>query len=236
MKNKRTNWAGRVDNVNPDFLDFLSMSMNSAAMQVEIIGILVEVLKEHNLFSSVLHREGSSSYRIAIKCKPEYRLSNITRIRINFNRFNMSLILTDDRGDARFGTFRFRTTVGSAVKCTLTSLVHYATDADVQIIEELKEIFYKTETLYGCNKRRYKELNENIDFNNTTIYELCNRYTSDCAVGGKISRCGYKDMSVVEFAKSVDINALKNRPGIGPKTIAVLNEMYIYYGLDKFKE
>lgn len=239
MKNtneSRTSWAGRVDDIHPEFVDYLSSSMNTAAMQVEIMGILIDMLKEHGLFSTILHKEGGTSYRIAIKCKPEYRFSNITKIRVNFNRYNLSLILTDDSGVLTFGTFRFRTIVGNSVKCTLTSMVHYATDADVNIIEELKEVFYKTEYIYGSNKRNYKELEEDIDFNKTTMYELCHIYASDRLIAGKLSRCGYKNMTVKEFVNSVDLNDLKKRPGIGAKTIAMLEEMYIYYGLDKLKE
>ena len=239
MKNtdeRRVRWAGRVEDVHPEFVDYLSSSMNTAAMQVEIIGILIEVLKEHGLFSTILHREGSTSYRIAIKCKPEYRFSNITKIRVNFNRYNLALILTDDVGTLTFGTFRFRTIVGNSVKCTLTSMVHYATDSDVSIIDELKEVFYKTESIYCSNERCYKELEEEIDFNKTTMYELCHMYASDRLIAGKLSRCGYKELSVKEFVNTVDLNALKKRPGVGAKTITMLNEMYIYYGLDKLKE
>lgn len=239
MKNtdeRRIRWAGRVDDIHPEFADYLSSSMNTAAMQVEIIGIVIDILREHGLFATILHREGSTSYRISIKYKPEYRFSNITKIRVNFNRYNLALILTDDNGDLTFGTFRFRTIVGNSVKCTLTSMVHYATDADLNMINELKTVFHKTESIYDSNHRRYKELEEEIDFNKTTMYELCHIYASDRLIAGKLSRCGYKDMTVKEFVNSIDLNDLKKRPGIGTKTITMLNEMYIYYGLDKLKE
>ena len=239
MKNtdeRRIRWAGRVDDIHPEFADYLSSSMNTAAMQVEIIGILIDILREHGLFATILHREGGTSYRIAIKFKPEYRFSNITQIRVNFNRYNLALILTDDSGNLTFGTFRFRTIINNFVKCTLTSMVHYATDADERLVEELKEVFHKTETIYCSNERCYKELEEEIDFDKTTMYELCHIYASDRLIAGKLSRCGYKDMTVKEFVNSIDLNDLKKRPGIGTKTITMLNEMYIYYGLDKLKE
>lgn len=234
--NERTHWTGEVDDVHPLFVDCLSTSMNYKAMQVEIAGNVVDTLEERGLFSTVLHSEGSNYFCIALKYKEEYIHSNIRRIRVNFNRFNISFILTDCNDEVNYGIFRFKTIIGKPAICTFTGNVQYPVDEDAKLIEELKEIFYVAEVIYNNNDRRYYAFEGNVNLNKITIYELCKIYFGNSKIAGKITKCGYKDMSAKEFANFVDLNDLKKRPGVGAKTIAMLEEMYIYYGLDKLKE
>lgn len=234
--NEKTNWAGRINNINSEFVDFLESSMKSAAMQVEIIDILVNVLKEHDLFSTVLHREGTNSYRIAIKHDTAHRLSGVEKIRVNFNRFNMSLMLVDASEDMKFGIFRFRTISGKPINCTLTSPVHYTSLDDIALIDELKEVFYETEKRYDSGTKRYEEFSEtDIDLNTSTMNDLCQKYTSDCILKGKIDRAGYGMMTANEFYKTVDLKDLKKKAGIGTKTISILKEMAVYFGVEGFE-
>ncbi|MBR5298083.1 MAG: hypothetical protein IKU29_09510, partial [Parabacteroides sp.] len=82
-KEERVNWAGRINNIRKDFTDFPEMSMRAAAMQLEIVDILIDQLQNHELFSTVLHREGTNAYRIALSKK--YRNVKMDVIKVNFN-------------------------------------------------------------------------------------------------------------------------------------------------------
>ena len=234
-ENKRTKWSGEVDNVHPFFEDCLSTSMNYKAMQVAIAGNVVDTLTERGLFSTVLHTDGTDRYSIALRSKPEYRLSNVVGIRVNFNRFNISFILTNLNDECDFGIFRFKTIIGMPVKCTFTGNIQYSVAEDVNLIEELKEIFYIAEMNYNNDIIRNVSYDGTIDFNNITIYDLCQMYLGDCKIASKLADHGYKDMSVTEFVNNVDLDGLRKEYGIGPKTVVVLKDMYMYFGLDEIK-
>lgn len=235
-ENKRTTWSGEVNNVHPCFVDCLSTSVRYKVMQTAIAGNVVDILTEHGLFSTVLHTDGTDRYSIALRNKPEYRLSNVVGIRVNFNRFNISFVLTNLNNECDFGIFRFKTILGMPVKCTFTGNTQYSVAEDVNLIEELKEIFYIAEMNYNNNIIRHEDYDDTIDFNNITIYDLCQMYLGDCKIANKLADHGYKDMSVAEFVNKVDLDELRKEYGIGPKTVVVLKDLYIYFGLDKLKE
>ena len=235
-KEQRTNWAGRINNIRKEFTDFPEMSMRAAAMQLEIVDILIDQLINHELFSTVLHRDGTNTYRIALSEK--YRKANMDIIRVNFNRFNMSLMVTDQSGDLKYGTFRYRTIQNKSINCTLTSQLHFSTDDEETLINELKTVFYETEQIYEASDKRYREFgkDDEVDLDEFKFIDLCTKYTGNVVLKGKLSRlrygsCDLKDLSAKAFYELVDLEELKSYPGIGPKSIGIIRQMYRFYGL-----
>ena len=197
-KEERVNWAGRINNIRKDFTDFPEMSMRAAAMQLEIVDILIDQLQNHELFSTVLHREGTNAYRIALSKK--YRNVKMDVIKVNFNRFNMSLMVTDQSGDLKYGTFRYRTIQNKSINCTLTSLLHFSTDDEETLINELKDVFYEAEQIYEASDKRYREFGDedNVDLNKFKFIDLCTKYTGWQTHVGYARKCealryGYSD-------------------------------------------
>lgn len=235
-KEERVNWAGRINNIRKDFTDFPEMSMRAAAMQLEIVDILIDQLQNHELFSTVLHREGTNAYRIALSKK--YRNVKMDIIRVNFNRFNMSLMVTDQSGDLKYGTFRYRTIQNKSVNCTLTSVLHFSTDDEERLINELKDVFYEAEQIYEASDKRYREFgdDDNVDLEEFKFIDLCTKYTGSIAIKGRLSLLRYrnydlKNLSAKAFYELVDLEELKNYPGIGPKSIGIIKQIYRFYGL-----
>ena len=235
-KEKRTNWAGRINNIRKEFTDFPEMSMRAAAMQLEIVDILIDQLINHELFSTVLHREGTNAYRIALSKK--YRNVKMDIIKVNFNRFNMSLMVTDPSGDLKYGTFRYRTIQNKPINCTLTSQLHWSTDDEETLINELKAVFYEAEQIYEASDKRYREFgkDDEVDLDKIKFIDLCTKYTGNVILKGKLSRlryggCDLKDLSAKAFYELVDLNELKEYPGIGPKSIGIIKQMYRFYDL-----
>ena len=235
-KEKRTNWAGRISNIRGDFLDFQEMSMRAAAMQLEIVDILIDQLQNHELFATVLHREGTNSYRIALSKK--YRNVKMDIIRVNFNRFNMSLMVTDPSGDLKYGTFRYRTIQNKPINCTLTSQLHFSTDDEEVLINELKTVFYETEQIYEASDKRYREFgkDDEVDLDKIKFIDPCTKYTGNIILKGKLSRlryggCNLRDLSAKAFYELIDLSDLKEYPGIGPKSIGIIKQIYRFYGL-----
>lgn len=234
FKNERSTWVGEVKNVHPLFKDCLTTSILYKDMQVEIAGNIVDLLEEHDLFSTLLHAEHGNEFIITLRHKPEYYKSNISRIHVNFNRFNVSFILTDDNNAHDFGTFRFKTRLYKPTKCEFTGIVQYSVIEDEQIINELKEIFYVAEVMYNNNKQVIHN-DKDLDFETMTICDLCTEYTGSCRISSILSHCGYQCCTVKEFVNMVDMTELRKTDGIGPKTYTVLNEIYHHYNLDELK-
>lgn len=235
-KEERVNWAGRVNGIRKDFVDFPEMTMRAAAMQLEIVDILIDQLQNHGLYAAVLHREGTNAYRIALSKK--YRNVNMDLIKVNFNRFNMSLMVIDQSGDLKFGTFRYRTIQNKSINCTLTSMLHFTTDEEEELINELKIVFHETEQIYEASDKRYREFSKDdvVDFNEIKFVDLCTKYTGNVILKGKLSRLIYNgsriaDMSAREFYETIDLDKLKELPGIGPKSISIIRQIYKFYGL-----
>lgn len=235
-KEKRTNWAGRINNIRAEFTDFPEMSMRAAAMQLEIVDILIDQLINHELFSTVLHREGTNTYRIALSKK--YRNVKMDIIKVNFNRFNMSLMVTDPSGDLKYGTFRYRTIQNKPINCTLTSQLHWSTDDEETLINELKTVFYEAEQIYEASDKRYREFgkDDEVDLDEFKFIDLCTKYTGNTALKSRLSllryrNCDLKDLSAKAFYELVDLDELKSYPGIGPKSIGIIKQMYRFYGL-----
>ena len=235
-KEERVNWAGRINNIRKTFTDFPEMSMRAAAMQLELVDILIDQLQNHGLYSTVLHREGTNAYRIALSKK--YNKVNMDIIRVNFNRFNMSLMVTDQSGDLKYGTFRYRTIQNKSVNCTLTSILHFSTDDEENLINELKTVFYETEQIYEASDKRYREFGDDdiVDFDEIKFVDLCTKYTGNVILKGKLSRLVYDGiplvkLSVREFYEKVDLTVLRGLPNIGPKSIEIIKQIYRFYGL-----
>lgn len=234
FKNERSTWVGEVKNVHPLFKDCLTTSILYKDMQVEIAGNIVDLLEEHDLFSTLLHAEHGNEFIITLRHKPEYYKSNISRIHVNFNRFNVSFILTDGNNAHDFGTFRFKTRLYKPTKCEFTGIVQYSVIEDEQIINELKEIFYVAEVMYNNNKQVIHN-DKDLDFETMTICDLCTEYTGSCRISSILSHCGYQCCTVKEFVNMVDMTELRKTDGIGPKTYTVLNEIYHHYNLHELK-
>lgn len=235
FENKRSTWVGEVENVHPLFEDCLTTAILYKEMQVEIAGNIVDLLEEHNLFSTLLHSQHGNEFIIILRHKPEYYNSNISRIHINFNRFNVSFILTDGNNAHDFGTFRFRTRLHNPTKCEFTGIVQYSVIEDEQIINELKEVFYIAEVMYNNNKSVIQN-DKDLDFETMTMCDLCTEYTGSCRISTVLSHCGYQLCTVKEFVNIVDIKELRKNAGVGPKTCTVLNEIYRHYNLDELRK
>lgn len=211
------------------------------AKQLELIDCLITQLENHGLFSNTLVG-GSSTYVYTISLRTKYPNSNIKLIKVNFNRFNMSLHLRDHSGDLHLGTFRFKTsaTKDDGTMGTITSPFHFTNDDDTKMIEELKLVFYETEQIYAGSERRLEsyEKNDKIDLNTIKFVDLCKLYCGNISLSVRLSSLVYDgknivNMTAMEFYKEINLNKLKDLPRIGPKSIAVIKNMYAFYEFPK---
>lgn len=211
------------------------------AKQLELIDCLITQLENHDLFSNTLVG-GRSTYVYTISLKTKYPNSNIKLIKVNFNRFNMSLHLRDHSGDLHLGTFRFKTsaTKDDGTMGTITSPFHFTNDDDIKMIEELKLVFYEAEQIYAESEHRLEsyEKNDKIDLNTIKFVDLCKLYCGNISLSTRLSSLVYDgkkivDMTAMEFYKDINLNKLKDLPGIGPKSIAVIKNMYVFYEFPK---
>lgn len=211
------------------------------AKQLELIDCLITQLENHGLFSNTLVG-GSSTYVYTISLRTKYPNSNIKLIKVNFNRFNMSLHLRDHSGDLHLGTFRFKTsaTKDDGTMGTITSPFHFTNDDDTKMIEELKLVFYETEQIYAGSERRLEsyEKNDKIDLNTIKFVDLCKLYCGNISLSTRLSSLVYDgknivNMTAMEFYKEINLNKLKDLPRIGPKSIAVIKNMYAFYEFPK---
>jgi hypothetical protein len=211
------------------------------AKQLELIDCLITQLENHELFSNTLVG-GSSTYVYTISLRTKYPNSRIKLIKVNFNRFNMSLHLRDHSGDLHLGTFRFKTsaTKDDGTMGTITSPFHFTNDDDTRMIEELKLVFYETEQIYAESEHRLEsyEKNDKIDLNTIKFVDLCKLYCGNISLSVRLSSLIYDgkkivDMTAMEFYKEIDLDKLKDLPRIGPKSIAIIKNMYVFYEFPK---
>ena len=238
MKEKRSSWAGRINDIRQDFIDLPEYTMAATAIQLEVVDILIDQLNNHGLFSNILHHHGVTKYTISLRNK--YPDSHIKLIRINFNRFNMSMMIFDASEEFRFGTFRFVTSVGKDVVCTLTSVLHYDNKDDEDLVTELAKVFDETQLIYQESKKKYHSIadEDNIDLDSFKFVDLCSKYTGNVVLKNKLSRtvCDgivLGSLSAQAFYEKVDLSKLKRCSNIGSKSINIIKEMYKFYGLNK---
>ena len=238
MREKRSSWAGRINGIRQDFIDLPEYTVAATAIQLEVVDILIDQLNNHGLFSNILHHHGVTKYTISLR--NNYPNSHIKLIRINFNRFNMSMMIFDASEDFRFGTFRFATSVGKKVECTLTSVLHYDNNDDESLVNELAQVFDETQIIYQESKKKYHSLTDedNIDLDSFKFVDLCSKYTGNVVLKNKLARtvCDgivLGTLSAREFYEKVDLDKLKRCSSIGNKSINIIKEMYKFYGLEK---
>jgi hypothetical protein len=204
------------------------------AKQLKLIDILIDQLNNHGLFSNV--NEGGKSkytYHIALS-QQKYPNSEITSIRANFNRINLSLHLLN-KDHENFGTFRFNTDINETddTKGTITARFHFENTDDEKLVEELKTIFYETELIYSMSDNGYRSTveDDNVDINTILFVDLCKKYCGNLYIATRLSHITYEgiqlnNVTAVDFYKNVDLDKLSDFPGIGSKTITIIKQIY----------
>jgi hypothetical protein len=237
MKNKNVNWAGRINDIHPGLIDHPEITMKTEAMQLHLLGVLIDQMNNHALFSSILHTPGTRQYRIAIR-KSAYQKTGIDVLKINFNRYNISLRLMDDSGDQGYGLFRFKTIPCKDTEGTFTGQLHYNTEDDEKLINELTTIFYETEVIFATTEDGYYEFDDEdeVDLGEIKFVDLCTKYCGNIILTGKLIRAGYGTLSAYEFYKTVNLDELAELPSIGEKSISVINQIYKFYNFEGYKE
>jgi hypothetical protein len=243
MKSNYEDYVGRIKHVRKPFTDLPAVQLAIISKQLKLIDILIDQLQNHGLFSSVLVSGRSRYvYRIALS-KSKYPNSEIAVLKVNFNRFNMSLHLLDSTGDFHLGTFRFKTDINDDIdetNGTITSQFHYTNDDDADMIEELKMVFYETEKINAETASNYQSTNksDNIDLNTIKFVDLTKIYCGSIGLATRLSSliydgCQISRMTAMEFYKTIDLDILKTLPGIGPKSISIIKNMYVFYDFPK---
>lgn len=243
-KNKRPGYTERVirlTGIRKPYQGVPDASNTIISKQLKLIDCLITQLENHDLYSNTLVG-GRSNYVYRIALKSKYPNSRIEIIKVNFNRFNMSLHLFDHSGDFHLGTFRFKTTVGedSGTEGTITSPFHFTNDDDTKMIEELKIVFYETEQIVAESEGSIEmhERNDKIDLNTIKFVDLTKMYCGNISLATRLSGLKLLDVNLgtltaMEFYESNDLNELKAAPGIGPKSIAIIKNMYVFYGFSE---
>ena len=232
---------GRIKHVRIPFNGLPDTALAVTAKQLKLIDILIDQLNNHGLFSTV--NEGGKSkytYHIALSQR-KYPNSEITSIKVCFNRINLSLHLLN-KDCENFGTFRFNTDINETddTKGTITARFHFENTDDEKLIEELKTIFYETELIYSMSDNGYRSTveDDNIDINTILFVDLCKKYCGNLYIATRLSHVTYegiqlKNVIAVDFYKNVDLDKLADFPGIGAKTITIIKQIYKFYDLDK---
>ena len=209
--------------------------------QLKLIDCLITQLENHELYSNTLVG-GYSNYVYRIALRAKYPNSRIEIIKVNFNRFNMSLHLFDHTGDFHLGTFRFKTVINddSGTEGSVTSPFHFTNDDDERLLEELKIVFYETEQIYAESEGHIevREKNDDIDLNTIKFVDLAKKYCGNISLSTRLSSLVYNgkpisNMTAMEFYKTIDLDILKTLPRIGPKSINIIKNMYVFYGFSK---
>lgn len=241
MKENYSDYVGRIKHVRMPFNGLPDTSLAVTAKQLKLIDILIDQLSNHELFSTV--NEGGKSkytYRIALS-QSKYPNSEITSIKANFNRINLSLHLLNKNCE-NFGTFRFNTDINETddTKGTITARFHFENADDEKLIEELKIIFYETELIYSMSDNGYRSTveDDNVDINTILFVDLCKRYCGNLHIATRLSHITYegiqlKNVIAVDFYKNVNLDKLAEFPSIGSKTIMIIKQIYKFYDLDK---
>jgi hypothetical protein len=238
-KNRReyTERVIRLTNIRRPYQGIVDTTYAVVDKQLRLIDCLITQLQNHGLFSNTMVG-GSSNYVYRIALTSKYPNSRIEVIKVNFNRFNMSLHLFDHSGDFHLGTFRFKTTVGDndETQGTITSPFHFTNDDDTKMLEELKVVFYETEVIYAESEGHIEshEKNDKIDLNTILFIDLCKLYCGNIALSTRLASLVYdgkpiSNMTAMEFYKTIDLDKLKDLPRIGPKSIAIIKNMYVFY-------
>lgn len=239
MKEKYTNRAWRINHIRTPYDKVPETALAITAKQIRIIDVLIDQLINHELYSNTIV-SGHSNYTYRISLRHKYPKSDIRTIKINFNRFNMSLHMFDTSGEHILGTFRFKTNMKDGTEGTITTQFHFSNDDDIALIDELKLVFYETEQIFSSTDTLYHEYDKNdanIDLDKIKFVDLCKLYCENIFVSNKLSRHYYHtkniaDMSAREFHDAVDLNILKDLPGIGNKTCDVIKQIYKFYNFD----
>jgi hypothetical protein len=238
-KNRReyTERVIRLTNIRRPYQGIVDTTYAVVDKQLGLIDCLITQLQNHGLFSNTMVG-GSSNYVYRIALTSKYPNSRIEVIKVNFNRFNMSLHLLDHSGDFHLGTFRFKTTVGDngETQGTITSPFHFTNDDDTKMLEELKVVFYETEVIYAESEGHIEshEKNDKIDLNRVLFIDLCKLYCGNIALSTRLASLVYdgkpiSNMTAMEFYNTIDLDKLKDLPRIGPKSIAIIKNMYVFY-------
>ena len=238
-KNRReyTERVIRLTNIRKPYQGIVDTACAVVDKQLRLIDCLITQLQNHGLYSNTMVG-GSSNYVYRIALKSKYPNSRIEIIKVNFNRFNMSLHLFDHSGDFHLGTFRFKTNVGEneGTQGTITSPFHFTNDDDAKMLEELKVVFYETEVIYSESEGNIEshEKNDKIDLNTILFIDLCKLYCGNIALSTRLASLVYdgkpiSHMTAMEFYKTIDLDKLKDLPRIGPKSIAIIKNMYVFY-------
>ena len=236
MREKRKDYVGRIENVLVPYDHVPETSLSIVSKQLKLVDILIDQLKNHDLYSTT-NIAGSSRYAYKIGLKQKYPTSQIASLKVNFNRFNLSLHMTNIGGDP-LGTFKFRTDIIVGKEDThgsVTSPFQFSNTADTELIEELKECFHETEVIFAEECVGYKTYTskDDIDLNEIKFVDLCTLYCENLIISSKLVRLNYGDYTANEFYHIVDLDELKGQPGIGEKTISIIKNIYTYYGFDK---
>ena len=241
-KNRReyTERVIRLVNIRKPYQGVVDTANIVVSKQLKLIDCLITQLQNHGLFSNTMVG-GSSTYVYTISLRTKYPNSNIKLIKVNFNRFNMSLHLRDHSGDLHLGTFRFKTSISDdgGTQGTITSPFHFTNDDDTKMIEELKLVFHETEVIYSESEGNIEshEKNDKIDLNTILFIDLCKLYCGNIALSTRLASLVYdgkpiSNMTAMEFYKTIDLDKLKGLPRIGPKSIAIIKNMYVFYNFE----
>lgn len=236
MKEKRKDYVGRIEKVLVPYDHVPETSLSIVSRQLKIVDILIDQLKNHELYSTT-NVAGSTRYVYKISLTHKYPSSQITGLKVNFNRFNLALHMTNIGGDS-LGTFKFRTydIVGKEdTHGSVTSPFQFSNTADTELIEELKECFHETEVIFAESYVGYKThtSKDDVDLNEIKFVDLCTLYCGNLIISSKLVRLGLDNLSAVDFYHTVNLDELKHEPGIGEKTISIIKNIYTYYGFDK---
>lgn len=241
MNNRHAQYTERVirhSNIRKPYQGVPDTANTVVSKQLKLIDCLITQLENHGLYSNTMVGGWSNyTYRISLK-KTKYPNSRIEIIRVNFNRFNLALHLIDHTGDLHLGTVRFKTTAGDndGTEGCVTSPFHFTNDDDAKMLEELKIAFYETEQIYSTTECDF-EMHENtdkIDLNTITFVDLCKMYCSNLSLSTRLSSHMYEnyklsEMTAMDFYNKIDLVKLANIPGIGPKSITIIKNMYVFY-------
>lgn len=242
QKEHYSDYVGRIKHVRYPFNGLPDVSLAVTAKQLKLIDILIDQLNNHELFSTV-NCGGRSKYSYVIALsRAKYKNSEIIALKANFNRINLSIHLLNKNRE-NFGTFRFNTDInerGDDTKGTITARFHFENSDDEKLVKELKEIFYETEIIYSMSDNGYRSTNDEdtVDVNTIKFVDLCKKYCGNLYIATRLSQITYegkslKDLTAVEFYKTVDLDILKEFPGVGAKTILVIEQIYRFYDLNK---
>ena len=235
-ENIKRDWAAHVDNMPIPFHGLMSGRTVVLSNQVKLATILIDQLKSVGVFGKLSYND-NGPFTIAI-ARTAFPNSTIEKIIMNFNRFNMSFILKDEKEEMDFGIFRYKTKLFEDIEATLTKGLHFNNDSDQELVEVLCVAFENTRIIYNETMTEYRELNKNedIDLNTIAFVDLCTKYCTNLILTGKLIRLGYGTLTAMEFYKTIDLEKLKDMPGIGAKSITIIKNIYKFYGFSKWNE